>query len=39
MSGREMAYVRTDPDTGRHLYRCPEGGCARRNTARRFRLR
>ena len=28
-----MAYVRTDPDTGRHLYPCPEGGCAQRNTA------
>ena len=25
-----MAYVRTDPDTGHHLHRCPEGGCARR---------
>ena len=34
LSQREMAYVRTDPDTGRHLYRCPEGGCARRDTAR-----
>ena len=31
---REMAYVRTDPDTGRHLHRCPEYGCARRDTAR-----
>ena len=30
---REMAYVRTDPDAGHHLYRCPAGGCARRNTA------
>ena len=29
-----MAYVRTDPDTGRHLYRCPEDGYARRDTAR-----
>ena len=28
-----MAYVRTDPDTGRHLYRCPEGGRARRDMA------
>ena len=28
-----MAYLHTDPDTGRHLYLCPEGGCARRNTA------
>ena len=31
---REMEYVRTDPDTGRHLCRCPEDGCARRDTAR-----
>ena len=30
---REMAYVRTDSDTGHHLYRCPEGGCPRRDTA------
>ncbi len=22
-----MEYVRTDPDTGHHLFRCPEGGC------------
>ena len=36
---REMAYVRTDPDTWRHLYRCPEDGCARRDMARGFRLR
>ena len=28
-----MAYVRTDSDTGHHLYRCPEGGCPRRDTA------
>ena len=32
-AGREMAYVRTDSDTGHHLYRCPEGGCPRRDTA------
>ena len=31
---RKMAYVRTDPDTGHHLCRCPEDGCARRDTAR-----
>ena len=24
-----MTYVRTDPDTGKHLYRCPAGGCER----------
>ena len=28
----EMEYIRTDPDTGNHLYRCPPGGCARRQT-------
>ena len=22
-----MEYVRTDPETGKHLYRCPAGGC------------
>ena len=33
LGGREMAYVRTDPDAGHHLYRCPAGGCARRDTA------
>ena len=22
-----MEYVRTDPETGRHLFRCPAGGC------------
>ena len=32
LGGREMAYVRTDPDAGHHLYRCPEGGCPRRDT-------
>ena len=31
---REMMYVRTDPDTGHHLYRCPGDGCARRETVR-----
>ena len=24
---KTMEYVRTDPDTGKHLFRCPEGGC------------
>ena len=28
----EMEYIRTDPDTGHHLYRCPPGGCAQRQT-------
>ena len=30
MGGKEMEYVRTDPDTGKHLYRCPSGGCDRK---------
>ena len=29
--GEEMAYVRTDQDTGHHLFQCPEGGCPLRN--------
>ena len=29
LGGREMTYVRTDPETGKHLYRCPAGGCER----------
>ena len=24
---KEMTYLRTGPDTGHHLFRCPEGGC------------
>ena len=27
MSNEAMDYVRTDPETGHHLFRCPEGGC------------
>ena len=27
MSKNAMEYVRTDPETGRHLFRCPEAGC------------
>ena len=27
LGSAEMDYVRTDPDTGRHLFRCPKGGC------------
>ena len=27
----DMQYVRTDEETGHHLYRCPESGCALRN--------
>lgn len=25
--GKEMTYIRTDANTGHHLFRCPEGGC------------
>ena len=27
MGGGPMDYVRTDPETGAHLFRCPAGGC------------
>ncbi len=27
MSGEAMEYVRTDPETGAHLFRCPAEGC------------
>ena len=29
IGGKKMEYVRTDPKSGKHLYRCPEGGCDR----------
>ena len=29
MGKQVMEFVRTDPDTGHHLYRCPAGGCSR----------
>ena len=28
LGGKPMEYVRTDPETGRHLFRCLKGGCA-----------
>ena len=28
MGGESMKFVRTDPGTGCHLFRCPAGGCA-----------
>ena len=31
MGGKAMQYVRTDPKTGHHLYRCPPGGCDRKD--------
>ena len=31
MGGKPMEYVRTDPKTGHHLYRCPPGGCDRKS--------
>ena len=34
MGGKEMEYVQTDPETGRHMYRCPAGGCDRKNRIR-----
>lgn len=30
LGGREMTYVRTDGETGKHLYRCPAEGCDRK---------
>ena len=27
MGGEEMEYVRTDPETKAHLFRCQAGGC------------
>ena len=30
MGGKPMEYVRTDPKTGHHQYRCPPGGCDRK---------
>lgn len=29
MGKKTMEFVKTDPQTGQHLYRCPAGGCAR----------
>ena len=29
LGGKEMTYVRTDQDSGKHLYRCPAEGCDR----------
>ena len=29
IGGQKMTFVRTDPTSGKHLYRCPEGGCDR----------
>ena len=34
MGGKEMEFVRTDPKTGRHMYRCPAGGCERKGRIR-----
>ena len=28
LGGKAMQYVRTDDNTGQHLFRCPQGGCA-----------
>lgn len=34
MGGAEMTLVRTDPETGKHLYQCPAGGCKRYRSGR-----
>ena len=34
LGGKAMEYVRTDPGTGRHMYRCPAGGCERKGRIR-----
>lgn len=31
MGGKAMEYLRTDKDTGKHLYRCPASACARKS--------
>ena len=32
MGSQPMEYVRTDWDTGKHLFRCPTGGCSLKET-------
>ncbi len=34
LGGQEMMYVRTDPESGQHLYRCPPEGCRRQGQVR-----
>ena len=29
LGGKEMTFIRTDPQTGEHLYQCPAGGCTK----------
>ena len=36
MGGQAMQYLRTNPQTGHHLYRCPPAGCIRNNQGRLF---
>ena len=36
MGGMEMEYLNTDPQTGKHLYQCPPGGCIRKLQGRLF---
>ena len=36
MGKKVMQWLRTDPQTGHHLYRCPPGGCQRKNQMRLF---
>ena len=28
LGNQEMKYIKTDPETGKHLFRCPPGGCS-----------
>ena len=39
MGGKEMEYVWTGPKTGRHMYRCPAGGCERKERIRGYTTR
>ena len=36
MGKKVMEYVKTDPQTGHHLYRCPPAGCHRKTQAHMF---
>ena len=38
MGGEAMKYVRTDPETGAHLFRCPAEGCPLKTQGPRRRL-
>jgi len=38
MGSKTMQWLRTDPKTGRHLYRCPPSGCHRKTQAHMFMM-